>query len=228
MQIVIGSAWRNSAHRAQRYMSQVVALAVHAGVDHRVRVLAVEGDSKDATREALTAAAAAIGLPLQLETLNHGGPWFGSTEAPERLRALSRVGNKVFESVAADDDVLVYVESDLVWDAHTIGTLIDRAARRDGGFDVFAPLVFAGGNFYDVWGFRGLDFTRFAPFPPYHNSLRGELTEVSSAGSCLVMRGEIARAIRITNDYCLVGWCEQARKAGYRIAVDPTFRVSHL
>lgn len=223
MKIAIGSAFRNMAWRLGDYFTRVEALRQHAGPDHTVRVIAVEGDSKDDTYNALRA----VGPSVTVHKCSHGGPVYGSTEAPERMRALSRVGNAIFNGVNDDDDVLVYVESDLIWDPHTIGSLIDMAVRRDGGYDVFAPLVFAGLSFYDVWGFRK-DGARFAPFPPYHSGLAPTgLTEVDSAGSCLVMRAEVARTIRITNDYCLAGWCEAARGKGYRIAVHPEFRIQH-
>lgn len=222
MNIVVGSAFRNCAPRVQGFMQQVTDL-LFAYPDPKitVRVIAAEGDSRDATREQLEKYPGVHVLDAA-----HGGPYFGSTEAPERMKALSQVGNTIFAGARPDDDVLVYVESDLLWDAATVKWLIQIALERVGGYDVFAPLVFAGEHFYDTWGFRGLDGERFAPFAPYHSSLNG-LTEVSSVGSCLVMRGEAARACRIKNDYCLVGWCEDARAQGFKIAVDPTLRVEH-
>jgi len=221
--IAVGSAFRNSAWRLGQYLARVQALRDHAGRDHVVRVIAVEGDSKDNTYELLRTA----GPLVSVRKCSHGGPIYGSTERPERMKALSRVGNAIFEAVREDDDVLVYIESDLLWDPHTIGSLIDMAIRRDGGYDVFAPLVFAGLSFYDVWGFRK-DGARFAPFPPYHSGLaKTGLTEVDSVGSCLVMRGDVARDVRIENEHCLVGWCESARSKGYRIATHAEFRITH-
>lgn len=226
MNIVIGSAFRNSAHYVPRYLDQVAQLKKHAGPKHSIRVIAVEGDSSDNTEGALMLSSMAKHITMQVVKHEHGQPWFGSTENTERLKALSQVGNAIFNSVRDSDDVLVYVESDLLWDFHTIGSLIDMAERRDGGFDVFAPMVFAGSFFYDIWGFRK-NGERFVPMKPYHIGMEIGLTEVDSVGSCLVMRGEIARKCRIRNDYCLVGWCEDARANGYRIAVHPDFVVRH-
>lgn len=223
MNIVVGSAFRNSAPRLGSYLARVEALRQHVGPDHSVRVIAAEGDSIDTTRAELQR------QPLvQHVACDHGGPWFGSTEAPERMVALSKVCNSIFEAVNEEDDVLVYVESDLLWDPATIGALIDAAANREGGFDVFAPLIYAGKLFYDIWGFRHLDGTRFSPFEPLKGlHPQGYFSEVGSVGSCLVMRGEVARRVRVRNDYCLVGWCEDARRQGYKIAACPAFSVEH-
>ena len=218
--VAVGSAFRNARHYLPRYFAQVAQLAEHLYPSCSVRVIAAEGDSVDGTRECLR------GVGAEVVACDHGQPWFGSTEAPERFAALSRVGNAVFGAVRESDDVLVYVESDLVWTASTVKALVNMALSRRDGFDVFAPLIFAGANFYDVWAFRK-NGARFGPFPPYHPEVNGQLTEVDSAGSCLVMRAEVARRCRIRNNYCLVGWCEDARVNGYRIAVDPLLRVEH-
>jgi hypothetical protein len=224
--IVVGSAFRNSAYRLRGYFDRVLALARHAGPEHTVTVIAAEGDSTDGTRAALCGWRSPQ-VSLHIVPCDHGGRWFGSTEEKDRMVALSSVGNAIFDAVPETADVLVYVESDLIWDAHTIGTLIDMALRQEEDFDVLAPLVFAGECFYDVWGFRDLTGARFGPFKPYSSQLRAGLTEVSSVGSCLVMRGAVARSVRIRNDYCLVGWCEEARALGYRIGVHPGLRIAH-
>lgn len=226
--VVVGSAFRNAGGLIPRYFQQINRLRDQLGPGSSVRVIAAEGDSRDRTRKLLAEQAATT-----IVDTTHGGPHFGSTEQPERMRTLSRVGNAIFDAVDPDEDILVYVESDLIWEASTIELLIQMVEAKLYGFDVIAPLIFAGEMFYDVWGFRGMDGERFSPLYPYHSSLHngGTLTdkpvEISSAGSCLVMRGHVARACRIRNDYCLVGWCEDARQQGYRIGVTTSARVDH-
>jgi hypothetical protein len=191
-----------------------------------LRVVAVEGDSVDGTDEMLLAEARSRDLSLELVKCNHGGPEFGSTESPERMAALSLVGNAIFRSITDQDDLLVYVESDLFWEPETLMQLALLADERPAGFDVFAPLVMAGECFYDIWGFRGLDGRRFAPFSPFFPGvLESDVFEVSSVGSCLAMRGHVARSARIRNEGCLVGWCEDARAQGFRIGVVPSLKV---
>lgn len=225
MNIVIGSAFRNSAHACRSYMDRVAALR-DASQGHTVSVSAVYGDSTDGTGEALLREAYSRNLALTLTECSHGGPVYGSTESLERMVALSKVGNAIFDSVRLHDDILFYVESDLLWDAHTARSLIDLAAMQEEGFDIFAPMVFAGWPFYDIFAFRK-DGVRFSPFPPYHVGLHPGLTVVDSVGSCLAMRGDVARACRIRNDNVLIGWCEDARQHGYRIAVHSDLKVHH-
>lgn len=228
MNIVVGSAFRNSSRYITRYLSQVLALQQHVGPDHPVRVIAVEGDSHDGTAETLAARAELWEVDIDIRTCNHGHPEFGSTESPVRLRELTKVNNAILRGVKAADDVLLYVESDLLWKPHDVGSIIDMAMRREGGFDVFAPLVFAGSAFYDIWGYRGLDGERFSPFAPYHRDMPATgVAEISSAGSCLAMRAKIARKVRNTTENALVGWCKCAREADYTIACAVDFRVNH-
>lgn len=229
MNIAIGSAFRNAAHYVPRYLSQVADLKTYFGTPHTVRVIAVEGDSTDKTHGALMLSSMAKHIELKVVKHAHGQPWFGSTESPDRLKALSAVGNAIFDAVDEEkDDVLVYIESDLLWDAKTIASLIDLALNREQGFDVFAPMIFAGEYFYDIWGYRK-DGERFLSSAPYHPqaALNNGLNQVDSVGSCLVMRSNVASACRIRNDYALVGWCEDARDKGFRIAVDTRLRIQH-
>ncbi len=228
MNVVIGSAFRNMGGRVDRYFRQACALKEHIGPDHAVRVIAVEGDSLDATAAELARAAERWQIPVDIREYCHGQPQFASTEEPARLKMLSGVCNEVFAGVREDDDVLLYVESDLIWQPHDVGSCIDAARERRGGFDVVAPMIWAGQEFYDIWAFRGLDGERFGPFAPYHSSLNGHgLAEVGSVGSCLAMRAEVAAKVRVGDDNALVGWCAEARKQGYRLAVATDFGVNH-
>ncbi len=231
MRFCVASAFRNSAgQQITRWMDQVINLRRVLRQKHfcYLRAIAVEGDSKDATKAQLESLSAKMAGQFELEivTCNHGGPIYGSIESPQRMEALSKVGNAIFDSVRDNDDILVYVESDLIWDGVTISALIDHVI--EGESDIVSPLIFAGENFYDIYAFRGLDGVRLSPFPPYHVSLKPiGLTEVSSAGSCLVMRGEIARKVRIVNHDALIGWCAEARRQGYKISVDPNLSIRH-
>lgn len=225
MQLAIGSLWRNSSHNVPDYMRRMKTLKEMWG--NELRVIAVEGDSRDNTRDALETAARYHDLPLDLVTCNHGGPVFGSVETEERFVALSKVGNACFEAVRPADDFFIYVESDLKWNPVDLMALLEYVQD---GLDVVGPRVMAADAFYDIWGYRGLDGVRFAPFPPpYHASVDDvQPTQVSSIGSCLAMRGKVARECRIRNNYCLVGWCEDARAHGYKIYYAPSCEVRQL
>ena len=228
MNIVLASAFRNAAGmQISRWAGQCCSLDMALdNIGYSLRMVAVEGDSTDRTRLELQSIRNS-GAPLDIVVCHHNGPVYGSTENPDRLKSLSKVGNAILSSVNETDDVLIYVESDLIWKANTIINLIHRVVDLD--YDVIAPLVFAGDLFYDIFVYRGLDGERFTPFKPYHSSLKDkELpVEVSSIGSCLVMKAEVARKCRIRNDMALLGFCADVRDKGYRIFVDPMERIEH-
>lgn len=227
MRIAVASCFRNSAGRqVSRWMDQVAAFRSYMKHDG-VRALCVEGDSIDNTRQYLIDGAARRDINLELRTCNHGGPVYGSVEDPARMLALSKVGNELFAGVTLADDVVIYVESDLLWDPATFARLVQRVTQPARPLcDVVAPLIFAGQYFYDVWGFRKSG-QRFSPLPPYHSELAPQgLTMVDSVGSCLAIRSEVARNVKFGTN-ALVSWCEGARHQGYRIAVDPSLRVEH-
>lgn len=234
MNIVLGSAFRNAAGaQIDRWANQCYSLEMTLErLGHTFGMIAVEGDSTDNTRSELHALGES-GAPISVLTCNHGGRVFGSTEEEDRLTALSQVGNTILSGVDEEDDYLIYVESDLIWETRTIVSLIDTLMTRE--LDVIAPMIFAGENFYDIFVYRGLDGERFGPCFPYHKSLFESLlenlspipVEVESAGSCLVMRAEIARQCRIRDDRALLGFCKDVREKGYHIFVDPTQRIYH-
>jgi hypothetical protein len=229
MKMFVLSFFRNCAGRqTKRFMNQCAKLA--ALYPHELHVIAVYGDCVDNTADALRVEALVHNLRLHLVEHNHGQGVFGSTEAPERMKALSGLSNAGLDKVcdlSQGNGKIFYVESDLIWNVNTIMRLCERL-NLSVDADAIAPLVFAGEAFYDIWGYRGLDGTRFQPFPPYHPSLKEKgLTEVSSVGSCFVMEAWVLRDTRIKNDNALVGFWEAARANGYRIFVDAGEKVEH-
>lgn len=240
MNVIIGSAFRNSVHYLSRYFTQAAMLQqALAPFNNRVRVVAAEGDSTDGTRGTLASVSSAFGVECDIVDASHGGRWFGSTEEPERMRVLSHVGNAILNGAAGRmtvDDVLVYVESDLVWDVGIIVHLITDLTVNNFAphFHSLSPLVMAGDAFYDIWGFRGLNGERYSPFHPYHHEWADALgngrpyAEVSSVGSCLVMTGRLVRDYRVRmEDGALVQFCERARSLGYRFGASTHLEINH-
>jgi hypothetical protein len=224
VRVAVISAFRDAAgQQVARWLGQVAGLAA-ARPGWSVRAVAVEGDSRDRTRDELVDGARARGLELELVTANHGGPRWGSVEDPRRMAALSLVLNAGMGAARIDDEAVLYVESDLLWDADTAVRLLELVSAEH---PVVAPLVFAGEHFYDVWGFRK-NGQRFSPLPPYHAELVPTgLTEVDSAGSCLAMLSVVARSVRVKDGNALVGWCAEARAIGYRIHATSDLSVRH-
>lgn len=228
---VVVSAFRNSSEDHVLRWSRQVCELVNSGRFDSVRAVAVVGDCKpgDETTDYLQRWAQAGGYNLTIVECNHGGQHFGSVEHPQRMAQLSKVGNAMLDSVEEGDEFVLYVESDLIWDEPTVYRLLSRLQTFTYA-DVLAPLVFAGEHFYDVWAFR-LNGAQFSPFPPYHSDLdmhAQAVRQVDSVGSCLVMRGKVARNrdLRMTNG-ALVEWCNTARQNGYRIGVACNERVEH-
>lgn len=228
MRVALGSLFRNSAGlQVNRWARQVARLQDRVRGQHELHLRLVWGDSTDRTREELQACCEALEpASYTITERSHGGPVFGSTEDPARMRALSWAWNGLLEQVGEDIDALAYVESDLLWQPEVFLRLVARLER---GADVVAPLTFAGVAFYDIWAFRALDGRRWSPFHPYHPDARfdGELTRMNSVGSCLVMRGEVARRCRIRDDQAIVGFCADARAQGYGVFADTGERVDH-
>jgi hypothetical protein len=223
MTIGLMSLFRNSEHRLRKYFQQVLELRTQLKIrGDDLALISIYGDCVDHTAAVLKSFGEKHRFMHTIREVNHGGPEYGSTEAPERLKALTHVLNSGLEALSERDSALIYVESDLLWDA---STWINLLGDLEPGYDVIAPLIFAGEYFYDVWGFRHLNGERFSPRWKGHGD--GELFEVGSVGSGFVMRGEVARTCRVQNDYALVGWSDDVRKHGYRIWVDPTERITH-
>ena len=247
MNIVIVSAFRNMSGRINRYFHQAHALQEHVrkmGSHHNVRVVAVEGDSFDETELELAHMAELWLVPVDVVKHEHGKRVFGSTEDAERLEALTGVMKAGLQRVkpvlkkrkktmplSGTDDVMLYVESDLVWKPHEVGSIIDIAYERREDFDIVAPLIYAGEAFYDIWGYVGLDGERFSPFHPYHKDVArdGSLSEVKSVGSCFAMRAAAVAKVgtKFPGKLGLRSFCAAARRKKLRIGVAPQFRVDH-
>lgn len=229
MNIVLGSFFRDSqGKQVTNWIKQCEELYQVCRVNGcNFRAVAVEGDSKDDTFAELDSWSRnwRTSFPLQIKRHHTGAPRYGSTEAPERMAALSPVGNALLDCVLPTDDVLLYVESDLLWDADD---MLQLAVIAAGQRAVVSPLIMAGDLFYDIWAFRK-DGERFSPFPPFRPEwkgvLRGQL-EVDSVGSCLAIPAVWAQRIRMTTG-ALVEWCNNARAAGCKIYCNPSFVVRH-
>lgn len=239
MNIVIVSAFRNMSGRVHRYMSQVHELQIHAEKDspyHVIRVSAITGDNTDNTEEELVSVAKLFDVPITVTHYETNKPLYPSIEHAERLDALTDVMVGMMGSVNTQaskskkmlvDDVVLYIESDLLWEPHQVGSIIDMAYRREQGFDIIAPMIFAGDLFYDTFVFRK-DGARFSPHRPYtHDVSPSGITEVDSVGSCLAFRAELAKKVTPIGREGLISWCNGARSQGYRVGVAANFRVNH-
>jgi glycosyltransferase involved in cell wall biosynthesis len=228
MQIAIGSIFCNSASYIRRYAEQIEALR-KAAPEHNFRLLLCEGDSTDGTWEDLKSLYGDAVIKRA-----HGGTIYGSRDYIVRWLQSSWVWEGVRKRVRSSDDIFIYVESDLIWDSDTMLKLIKHLYNHyaDLGVDVVCPMCFRAGYHYDTWGLRGKDGVSFEAWPPYHKDLLGPakygLYPISSAGSCLVMCGGVARESSFDPaDMAIVGFCWNAAYKGYKLFLDPTLKVYH-
>lgn len=240
MRVALASMFRNSANYLGRYFQQVNALAMVVEMKgHSLRLILAEGDSTDATWEGLTQWERELGIPVELFKREHGGRLFGSVNDTVRWQQISYVCNAILERVTESDEALIYVESDLIWAPETMLAMLDTVSGSEIDIPAVAPMCFhAAGFFYDVWGYRR-GGVNFMPHPPYHPDLTDTppnfvpkldsiVFELDSAGSCLVMRGEVARQCRFNPpEEGIVGWCKDMAAHGYRLWLDPTRKVTH-
>jgi hypothetical protein len=220
MNLTIISMFRTmSPSYMDRYFSQV------AGLPADTHVISVEGDSADDTRARLRDHLICSGKPFTLVVHEHGGPHYGQVILLERFRQRAGCKNAGLKQVSEQAEAVIYVEGDLIWDAASLMSLV---AQLRPGVDVIAPSVWARDAFYDIWGFRDLEGHSFCSMLPFSPSLRTRgLTEISAAGSCLAMRGEVARTCLASDDEEIVGFCKDARLKGYHIFTDWQTRIYH-
>jgi len=223
MNVTIISAFRNSVSYLERYFEQMDDL--QASLMRRGDALQLTlgyGDSTDGTGAALFDECSHR-FCAHLLDVSHGGPLFGSIENAQRFKQLAFIGNRLLDNVPAEADVVGIVESDLLWRAETLLSLIDHLAH----VPAVAPMVMDGPeSFYDVFAFRK-NGVRFRKQPPFHPWLGSDLVQLDSAGSVLLMRAELARKARFNDEEVIVGLCKDIYAHGGAVWLDPMRAVQH-
>lgn len=232
MNVTLCSAFRNSTPYLRRYFEQVARLGNL--LDGHLHVIWCEGDSTDRTYNALVAVSS-FGKAQGCYTTDvfqhsHGGPDHGSVVNAERFANMAKVWNEIWRRIPDDADAVVFVESDLIWEPATIIALLDDLAivpavapkiilRREGYHPEF---------WYDNWGFWR-NGVQIRTMPPYFAELTpdGDLLELDSAGSCLVMRGDVARRVSWPPEDVIRGVCRQIREGGDSVWLDAMQKVIH-
>lgn len=226
MKITLASAFRNSTPYLNRYLAQVDALQEKLNDQgDSLTCLFGEGDSIDDTLAELRQ------LTCEYDTIidcTHGGAEYGSIVSYERFKQLAYVANKIWSAIPTDADAFLWVESDLIWDANTMLMLLDRLNN----YPAVAPMVFlhrhgwAQGTWYDTYAFRR-DGVNFGHNRPYHEKWKpGAMMRVDSAGSCMALRGDIARRI-VWDEAVFPGACKQIYKMGGSVWLDSSLAVTH-
>lgn len=235
MKVVLASAFRDATPYLGRYADQVIGLneALHSQ-GHKLYCLWGEGDSTDHTLTALRALR--WRLNSTVVDVTHGGKKYGSILNAQRFRQLAHVGNTIWAALPADADVVLWVESDLIWEPATLLALVEHTAV----YPCVAPMILdsppsipeelgePADSFYDIFAYqwRGIHFTKE---PPYHPDLPAveRMVRMDSVGSCLAMRGRVAQGLYFPVNTVIAGLCWQIREKGESVWLDKTLTVFH-
>jgi len=223
------SCFRNATGYIERYFDQVDRLRdMLTGLGHDFFGVWGEGDSTDKTKRYIHLFQYDFNLAGVVVDCDHGGPEFGSEVNTERFRQLAYVANRMWAHIPADTDIVIDVESDLIWEPETMLTLIDRLQD----YPAISPMVWMDGQrfprtfFYDVWAFRK-NGQQFSHYPPYCDGFDADKPfMVDSAGSCMAIRGDLARKL-VWDENVFVGISRQIYEHGASLWVDPTVACFH-
>lgn len=230
--VCILTPFRNARRFLPLYFRQLTSLRdLLSQNNYSLRLVAAEGDSLDGTRERIIELASEHNIPLTMVDTTHGYMKWGSVEDPVRMQVMSEVMNKALDEIKESDDIVVWIMSDLEWEAETIiGLINDLIADSETPYNIgiHAPFVYSDRDrnyFWDTWAYRA-GGRRFSNFKPFHPWLTEGSFFLNSAGTCLVMLGEVAIKARATEDEA-VSFCEEIRALGYKILFNGNREVFH-
>jgi hypothetical protein len=211
--MIFATIMRDSAMYVDRFHEQVDRVGPS-------KVVVVEGDSSDATWEAIQ------GRDWMTLKCEHGGPYFGSVDEPMRWRQIALACNVALTAAVRDNDEyepIIYIESDLIWEPETIESLVGHLDT----LPAVAPMSMQGVRFYDTWG-HVKGNRRFSPYAPYHPGLNGhQLVTIDSAGSCIAMTAKAAAVAEFSLTDCIRGVGRSLHAHGYSLWLDPSLAVRH-
>lgn len=232
MDIVIVSYFHNAEGYVQRYFNQMAALQQCLELrGDTLRLILGYGDCTDNT-EKMIREETNEDFMATLVNVSHGGKVFGSVVDRQRFKQLAEIGNKLWAKIPKLADVVGLIESDLTWKPEAILKLIDGVVSLEDSLSspiLLAPMVkLSDGRFYDTWAFRR-DGRNFRNTPPFHPHLRqsADYVDMTSVGSCIFMRGEIARQLTWPERDVVVGLCAKATDLGVKVMLDTKTEVIH-
>lgn len=193
-------------------------------LDHDpVRIVCVEGDSKDRTYDYLRHWQT-LSARVQVVKCDTGKPKYGSEVNAERFALLAQVFNTALDTVDLRwSDYVLFLPSDIVYR----GDLLRRLLAH--GKDIIAPFSWSQGRFYDTWGFTraGKEFVWFKP--DYAKRHFGDHPiDMDTVGGTVLIKVDVLRTgCRYTPKEVDRGLCRLARATGFSIWADPTTHVFH-
>lgn len=228
MKLAVLSLFRNRIWALPRYFAQIEALAQKV---ERLHVVAVENNSTDNTRKTLTR----WKYPhLNILGQHTNDPEYGSVVHPERFRILSNAANIGLDFIAdwIDTDLVMFMESDIMWTPETVLTLAKNVMSTGG---IIAPMVYTQMDrvFYDFWAFRTSENVHFPTFNEvkFRTSKQG-LEQVWSAGTCLMFPHKLLLAgarfdPNEAKNGAIVSFCRKAAELEYNTYVNYDLAIYH-
>lgn len=223
---LVASMFRDSTEYLSAYFAQQDQFAAQMA-EHGVHVrwVLVEGDSTDGTRKMLQQWAE--GRDVTIEVREDGGPYFSSSNNPERWKKLAWVANATLDAIRESDTYYAWVESDLRFDPSVLVRLHEYLSDER---PIVAPLLMQMGadRFYDVHGTK-VGGIGFAPWPPYHDCLADdpEFVSADSSGGVSVMWAQVAAQARNTPEEGYVGFAKTLVGKGYPWTLAAREKVWH-
>lgn len=216
--VTICAPFRTSARTIHRFIDCVCAL------DHpldQLRVICVEGDSRDATPQIL-GQWAHFHDNVTLLTCDTGKRKYPSIVHPERFAILAQVFNTALDAVDLEwSDYVLFTPSDVLFDRDTLARLLAHEV------DMVAPMFWGSdGLFHDTWGFtrNGQSIGKAKRTDSYGDALLA----MDTVGGMVLIRGDVLRAgCRYTASEVDHGLCKMAQAAGFRVWADPTTHIVH-
>lgn len=228
--VVIVSPFRDNADQIDGYIERIEWLDWPR---NHLRVICVEGDSLDGTREKLLAWAIKEKY-VSYRRCDVGVPKYESGITAPRFQVLATVFNVGLEAaIRLHGDWASYIlvlPSDVQYGSDLLKNL--TAHKKD----IIAAMFWAddhsnGLRFYDVWGFQDL---QGGSFPPLHFSwfeahLPRQPVEMTTVGGVKLIDIKVLQAgCRYTPEEVDRGLCKAARAKGFSIWCDPETHVVHL
>lgn len=218
--ILFGSIVRDGVGYLPRYFEQLRRL--HS--TYEIGLAICEGDSADETYQYLCSKDTSFLKDYQLFKYDHAGLKYGSVNIPDRWANIAKTWNYMLDHISCYEDYnyFCYMECDLLWDNTTIAYLVEGMNQ----FDCVAPMSMQGNIFYDTWGHRsrGLHFNNAFPFHPEFLNMQRYMP-LESAGSCIMMKTEVAKVSRLASHDAMIG--HDIVKRGYSFVLDKQARVNH-
>ena len=228
MKLSIISYFRNAESYIERYCNQMDELqSLLSARGDTLHLVLGYGDSEDRTDEALFEECLHR-FDCSMVSVEHGGKFYGSIVSDQRFRQLAYIGNKLWNLLPEDSDVVGLVESDLLWQGATLQCLSNAVAGQQSPSMVAPMVLHQNGTFYDTWAFcRGL--RNFRSKPPFHPALLedGRYLEMDSVGSVLFLPYEQGKRLTWPEKDVVVGFCKQAEAIGVTILLDKESKVYH-